>query len=175
MDSLLFQINKQADDALIENEIISANLDLLVDYLSIPDDQLNEAISTWLAKVRNEVASGRLKETEPETVKIKQGIIRALGALSAISNPDLADALDDEGNLGRILFDAGGSDEDASKAALQKLALIGGHPSVKTFVANVAADIDNAQAIDSLTKKIQAKIEPIMNKKRSLEARSKTF
>ena len=161
--NLLSQINENANKVIIEAALIDKNITQISEYLSMSTEQLNEAISTWLAKVRNVTASGSLN---PEK---KQDVIKILGALNAISNEDLADALDEKGDLGTILFNAGSRDKTMSNAGLQRLLMIGNEPSVRTFVANVAKEIDDATAIDTLTKKIQAKIEPIMNKKLALE------
>lgn len=169
MNSLLFEINKQADKTLTENKIISDNIDLLLEYLSMEPEQLNEAISTWLAKVRNTVSSGKM---DPEK---KNSVVKILGALSAISNPDLADALDEKGDLGTILFNAGGKDKMKSNLGLQSLLMLGNHPSVKAFVNDASRAIDDSQIMDSLTKQIQSKIEPIMNKKLGMERRDSNF
>jgi len=169
MSSLLFEINEQANDVVAESIIVATNVDLLTEYLEMSTGQLNEAISTWLAKVRNTVATGKL---DPDK---KDSVIKILGALSALSNPDLADALDEKGDLGTILFNAGDKDKIKSNAGLQRLLMIGNHPSVKTFVANAQKAMQqvdvmgNTQPIELLTKKIQAQLEPIMNKKLATE------
>ena len=165
MDSLLLQINEQANSTLVENEIIAANLDLLTEHLSMSTEQLNEAITSWLAKVRASTGAGKLDPAKKDSVS------KILGALSAISNPDLADALDDKGDLGTILFNAGDKDKTKSNAGLQRLLMIGRDPSVRSFVANAAKAIDDPQAVDSLTKQIQTKIEQVMNKKLAIERR----
>ncbi len=163
MDSLLYQINKNADGMITESTIIANNLDFLTEYLTISMEQLNEAVTTWLARVRNSISNGKLDANK------KDSIIKILGALAAISNPDLADALDDRGDLGTILFNAGDKDKNKSNAGLQRLLILGRHPSVKSFVQTAAKAVNNPQSIDAFTKQIQAKIEPIMNKKLSTE------
>ena len=80
MDSLLLEINEQANNALIEKEIISNNVELVAEYLSMSTEQLNEAISSWLAKVRASTAAGRLDPAKKDSVS------KILGALSAITN-----------------------------------------------------------------------------------------
>lgn len=166
MDSLLFQINEHANNTIVESAIINDNIDILTEYLSMSTDQLNEAVTTWLAKVRNVISNGKLDPSK------KESIIKILGALAAVSNPDLADALDAKGDLGTILFNAGDKDNMKSNAGLQRLLMIGRDPSVKTFVANAAKAVENPQAIDTFTKQIQSKIEPIMNKKLGKERRT---
>jgi len=47
--------------------------------------------------------------------------------------------------------------------------MIGNDPSVKTFTANAAKAVEDPQSIDTFTKQIQSKIEPIMNKRLGLE------
>lgn len=168
MDSLLFEINKKAKSTLTEKEIIDSNINLVENYLSMSTEQLNEAVTTWLAKVRNTIATGKL---DP---KKKEAVTRILGALAAISNPDLADALDTEGDLGTILFNAGGEDNLKSNAGLQRLLMLGKHPSVKTFMQNAMKAVEDPQAIEAFTKQIQAKIDPIMNKRLAKERRSQT-
>jgi len=163
MDSLLSQINEHANDVLIENEIIGNNIDLLAEYLSMSTDQLNEAVTGWLAKVRNSVLGGKLDPAK------KDSVAKILGALAAISNPDLADALDEKGDLGTILFNVGDKDKLKSNAGLQRLLMIGRDPSVRTFVANATKAVDDPQGIEAFTKRIQTKIEPIMNKKLAAE------
>lgn len=159
MNSLLCQINEQAKTVLTENEIINDNIDLLTEYLSMSTEQLNEAVTTWLAKVRNTITSGKLDPAK------KDSVVKILGALAAISNPDLADALDEKGDLGTILFNAGDQDNIKSNAGLQRLLMIGNDPSVKTFVANALKAVEDVHTIEAFTKQIQSKIEPIMNKK----------
>lgn len=166
MDSLLFQINNDAKDSLTESGIIAANIDILTEYLSMTTAQLNEAVTTWLAKVRNSISGGKLDPSK------KDAVTKILGALAAISNPDLADALDEKGDLGTILFNAGDKDSMKSNAGLQRLLMIGRDPSVKTFVANAVKAIEDPQAIDTFTKQIQAKIEPVMNKKLGIERKT---
>jgi len=58
----------------------SSNINLVANYLSMSTDQLNESISTWLAKVRNTASTGNLN---PEK---KDSVVKILGALSAISS-----------------------------------------------------------------------------------------
>jgi len=166
MNSLLSQINTEADNIIAENEIISNNIDLLTEYLSMSTAQLNEAVSVWLAQVRNLVSVGKL---DPEK---KDSVVKILGALEAISNADLADALDDKGDLGTVLYNAGDKDKAKSNAGLQRLLLIGRDPSVRSFVARAAAEIEDAQKIDNYTKQIQSRIEAIMNKKLGAERKN---
>jgi hypothetical protein len=129
-------------------------------------EQLNEAISSWLAKVRGAITSGKL---DP---KRKDDVAYILAALSAVSNPDLADALDEKGDLGTILWLAGGKEKQPSNAALHRLRDIGANPSLKSFLANTKTIIDNPNQIETFTKQIQTKIEPIMNKKLSAERKA---
>jgi len=164
--NLLFQVNEQANVAINEAENVNKNIDLLTNFLSTDVEQLNEAISSWLTKVRSTVTSGKLDPTK------KQDVAQILAALSALSNPDLADALDEKGDLGTILYNAGDKDKVKSNAALQRLLMIGREPSVKTFVANATKAIEDPQAIEVFTKQVQSKIEPIMNKKLSIERKT---
>lgn len=163
MNSLLLEINKQADEQIIESKTINDNIDFLTEYLSMSTDQLNEAVTTWLAKVRNAISNGKLDPNK------KDAVIKILGALSAITNPDLADALDEKGDLGTILWYAGDKDKTKSNAGLKRLEIIGNHPSVKTFIANAANAVQDPQSIDTFTKQIQARIEPVMNKRLGAE------
>jgi hypothetical protein len=173
MSSLLFEINEQADIAVAESVIVATNVDYLAEYLEMSTGQLNEAISTWLAKVRNTVATGKLNPDK------KDSVVKILGALSALSNPDLAAALDEKGDLGTILFNAGDQDKVKSNAGLQRLLMIGNHPSVKAFITNAQKAMQqvdvmgNTQPIELLTKKIQSQLEPIMNKKLAAERKVK--
>ncbi len=159
MGSLLSQVNGHADNIIEENEIISNNITFLTEYLSMSHDQLNEAVSTWLANVRNVVSRGRLDPSK------KDAVIKILGALAAISNEDLADALDEKGDLGTILYNAGGEDKMQSNAGLQRLMLIGREPSVKSFIQRASAAVEDPETINKFTKEIQVKIDRIMNKK----------
>lgn len=163
MDSLLYQINENVNYVVVERAIIANNLPLLAEYLSMSTEQLNESVTTWLAKVRNIITNGKLDPAK------KDSVIKILGALAAISNPDLADALDDKGDLGTILFNAGDKDKAKSNAGLQRLLMLGKDPSVKAFVANATKAVEDPQAIDTFTKQIQAKIEPVMNKRLGVE------
>jgi hypothetical protein len=174
MSSLLFEINEQADIAVAESVIVATNVDYLAEYLEMSTGQLNEAISTWLAKVRNTVATGKLNPDK------KDSVVKILGALSALSNPDLAAALDEKGDLGTILITmAGDQDKVKSNAGLQRLLMIGNHPSVKAFITNAQKAMQqvdvmgNTQPIELLTKKIQSQLEPIMNKKLAAERKVK--
>jgi len=163
MHSLLFQINETANDVVVENAIIDENIDFLTEYLSMTTEQLNEAVTTWLAKVRNVISNGNFDPSK------KESVIKILGALSAITNPDLASALDDKGDLGTILYNAGDKDPAKSNQALQRLVAIGNHPSVKSFTSQAAKAVEDPQMIDTFTKQIQSKIEPILNKKLGME------
>lgn len=154
MGSLLHDINKN----LQEQEILAENIQNVATFLSLDVEQLNEAVTTWLAKVRNVVSKGTLDPNK------KESVAKILGALLALSNPDLADALDEEGDIGTTLYNVSSGDKVLSNAALQKLLQIGNHPSVKSFVQNVMQSIDDPQALEQLTKKIQVKIEPVMNR-----------
>ena len=162
MESLLLEIKRRSD----ENEVIGKNITLLSEKYSISVEILNEAVTTWLAKVRNATAAGKLDPAK------KDSVASILGALSAISNPDLADALDERGDLGTVLFNVSSDDRGRSNAALQRLLLIGREPSIKTFVGNALKAMDDPQAIDRMTKQIQTKIEPIMNKKLAAERKA---
>jgi len=160
---LLFQINEQANRTIVEDENINKNIDLLTKYLSTGTDQLNEAISSWLTKVRSSVTAGKLNPAK------KQDVAQILAALSAISNPDLADALDEKGDFGTLLYMAGGQEKNASNAALHRLRDIGRSPSLKTFLANALKVVEDPHHIEAFTKQIQTRIEPIMNKKLASE------
>jgi len=166
MDSLLCQINEQTKTVLTENEIINGNIGRLTEYLSMSTEQLNEAITTWLVKVRNTITSGKLDPAK------KDSVVKILGALSAISNPDLADALDEKGDLGTILFNAGDQDNIKSNAGLQRLLMVGNDPSVRTFVTNALKAVEDVRTIEAFTKQLQSKIEPIMNKKLAIERKT---
>lgn len=163
---LLSQINEQVNVTMAENAVISNNITLLAEHLSLSMEQLNEAITTWLSKVRNTIGTGKLDPAK------KDSVVSILGALSALSNPDLADALDEKGDLGTILYNAGGKDKLKSNAALQRLLMIGREPSVKAFVANAMKAAEDPHAAEALTKQIQVKIEPIMNKKLAIERKT---
>lgn len=182
MKPLLLEINEQADNVVAENAIIDHNLTLLSEYLSLSAEQLNEAVTSWLAKIRGLSAAGKFagkmgRGATGIPAEKKDAVAKILGALDAITNPDLADALDEKGDLGSILLKVSSENKDESNAALHRLLGIGNHPSVKSFVENaqkVMQSIEvrnNTQPFEALTKKIQAKIEPIMNKKVATERR----
>ncbi len=169
MGSLLSQINAGAEVLITENEIISNNIDLLAEYLSMSANQLNEAVGTWLALVRNRVSKGELPRSS------KNNVIKILGALDAISNEDLADALDDKGDMGAILWDVGDKDKTKSEAALQRLLAIGNEPSLKKFVQHAASQVENSEKTNAYTMKIHSNIERVMNKRRGKERRDDDF
>jgi len=156
MDSLFAQINEDAQSSVI----VEGNIDLLIEKWDLPVDQLNEAVTHWLARIRNAVASGTNFDEDK-----KLAYTRILGALQAISDSNVADALDTDGDLGTILADAGGSDKNASKAALNKLLALGRYPTNKSYVENAAKAMEDSEALKDFTNKIATRIEPIMNKK----------
>ena len=121
-------------------------------------EQLSETVTEWLAKVRNTVGKGTLDPNK------KVGVTRVLGALMAMSNPDIADALNEKGDLGTVLYSVGGENKQDSNAALQRLAQLGRHPSVKSFTEKAAQVIDDPDAATLLTKQVQGKIDQVMRK-----------
>jgi len=163
MKTLLNEINENADILVKNEEIITENVKKVGEYLELTPVQLDEAVSSWLVKVKNLVSRNTLNPDK------KQQVIKVLAALAAISNPDLAAALNDNGDLGSILFNAGGVDKTASNSALHKLAAIGAHPSVKGFISGAEKAVDDPQGIDIYTKEIQIKIDKVMNKLRGQE------
>ena len=169
--SFVKSIIEEAEKLQKEQKLIENNILLLIEQSEDIEnvEQLNEAVTTWLAKVRNAVATNKLK---PE---LKRSVAEILGALEAISNEDFAEALDEKGDLGVILYNVSGKDPDLSNAALKRLREIGRNPSLKQFVANALAILDDPTKIDSYTKKIQAKIEPVMNKKLNRERKQEVM
>lgn len=164
MDSLLTEINERAHSSII----IEANIDLIVEKWDLTTEQLNEAVTQWLAKIRNAVTSGTNFDDDK-----KIAYTRILGALQAISNENVADALDTNGDLGTILYDAGGTDKNASKVALNKLLALGRYPTNSSYVANAAKAMEDSELIKDFTNKITTRIEPIMNRKLTQERANK--
>lgn len=163
MNSLLFELNESANTDIIESQNINAYFDILCEKTSTPIIQLDEAITNWLARVREAAANGNLN---PEK---KADVAAVLGALLAVSEPDLADALDERGDLGTILAAAGDKDKTTSNAALARLRDMGRHPSVRTFTANAVKALDNQNTVVPFINKIQSKIDRTMNQRLGAE------
>lgn len=161
---LFSQINKSAQSSAI----VEGNIDLLTEKWEMSVKTLNEAVTQWLGKIRNAVAKG---VNFPEDKKL--AYTRILGALQAISNEEIADALDTDSDLGTTLYAAGGSDKNTSKAALQKLLALGRDPTNKSYVENAAQAMQDIEALKQFTNKIATRIEPIMNRKLTQERKNK--
>lgn len=163
MDSLLSQLNENVNDDVAESQNINAYFDILCEKTSISIIQLDEAITNWLARVRESAVNGNLDPNK------KASVGAVLGALMAVSEPDLADALDEKGTLGTILAAAGDKDQATSNAALSKLRDMGLDPSVRTFTANATKALDDQSTVVQFINKIQSKIDRTMNQRLGME------
>ncbi len=163
MDSLLSQLNEDVNADIVESQNINIYFGILCEKTSIPIEQLDEAITSWLARIREAVRNGNLNQEK------KKDVAAVLGALSAVSEPDLADALDERGDLGTILAAAGDKNKTTSNAALAKLRNMGLHPSVRTFTANAEKALNNQNTVVQFINKIQSKIDRTMNQRLGIE------
>jgi len=163
MNSLLSQLNEDVNAEIIESQNINTYFDILCEKTSMPIQQLDEAITNWLARVREAASNGTLNPAK------KADVASVLGALMAVSEPDLADALDERGDLGTILAAAGDKDKTTSNAALARLRDMGRHPSVRTFTANAAKALDDQNTVVQFINKIQSKIDRTMNQRLGME------
>lgn len=155
---------QQIDEAVIQQAEVDAriegNIDALLESAEVTIEQLDEAVTQWVAKLRNAIGRGRLDPNK------KGSIVNILGSLLAMSDEDVADALDEKGDMGSLLDAIGGADKQLSNAALKRLVQLGRHPSVRTYVqrAQEIVDGDPNEAGQAL-KKVQMSLDQVMRRK----------
>ena len=162
--SLLQQLNENANKIIAEQEVILENFDRFNGSIEATAEPLNEAATEWLATLRGVLGKGTLDPNK------KQNASYILGALMALSNADLVDALDDKGDIGTVLYNASNKDNpQESKAAMKRLMQMGRHPSIKTFVAKAMAAMDDPKQSTKLIGQVQSKIDQTMRAKLAKE------
>ena len=160
MDSLLQQINESAEKVLAEDEIISKNIDLVVEKKEVDLEELNEAITNILATAARKIEGGAVADED------KDNLAAVLGAVAALSNPDIADAFDTRGNLGEILRNADVDMNDPkAKSAVNQLMAIGNHPSSRGYKQQALDMVNDPTKITQWTQKIRMPVERVMNQK----------
>jgi len=157
MYNLLNELNETAvandsTEALIEN-----NLNLLCECEDISYEELNEAITNWIVQKMNQIQSGSLPQEELKSTAL------IFGALNAVQNDDIASAFDTKSDLGTTLANVYGNNEESSQLALNRLKMIGNHPSARTFTKQAAEAIQDPNRIADFAKGLQVPIERVMN------------
>jgi len=161
---ILQQINETVNAVNKQHQIVSTNIDIVLEKSTdLTADQLNEAVTNWLARLRGAAEKGNVDPSK------KQGIAYVLGALMALSDPNIADALDERNDLGTMLYAVSSDNKEDSKAALQRLVQIGRHPSLKSYVAQASETLDNPDTINQVANQLQTKIDQVMRSKLSKE------
>jgi len=160
-------LHKRVNDTVHANEkerkTISENIDRLTDVSKSDYGQIDEAVTTWLARLRNVAEKGNLDPSK------RQNVAYVLGALMALSDPNIADAFDEKNDLGTLLYAVSGEDKAASQAAIQRLIQMGRHPSANTYVSQAEQILNNPQQIIQTASQLQGKIDQVMRTKLAKE------
>ncbi len=160
MMDLFQQINNETRSTELVEQTILNNLQLMVKDEDQTIVDLHEAATQWLAKLKNVVSNNNL---QPEQ---KQNAIYALSALMALSVPEFADAIDEKGDIGLVLYNVNSSNPQDSDWALKRLIAIGRHPSIsKGYQAKAKAAIEDPDTLNQTVSKIQLPIDKLMTKK----------
>jgi hypothetical protein len=165
---LLSEINEAADSLINTTKIVTENIEFLLADGTFGIEQLNEAVQQFLNTYANKIANGQL-EGNP---KVKENVINIFAALQALSQPDLADAHDDNPRmpLGQVLSDFYGKNgKEAHKIAAARLNEIGKDPSSRTYRTQAEQAVNSPEHITAFANKIRTKIEPVMNSMLSKE------
>ena len=162
--SLIKQLNESATEQATHDVLVEKNINALLESAGVDIVQLDEAVTQWVAKLRNAIGKGRVDPNK------KGSIVNILGSLMAMSDEDVADALDEKGDMGSLLDAIGGADKQLSNAALKRLVELGRHPSIKSYVAraNEIVSGDPNEAAQAL-KKVQMSLDQVMRRKMQQE------
>ncbi len=169
MNSLLSIINKSADEYIVNEEtekMIDENLEYLREGTQLSVEQLNEAISNWIARAKNGIRDGKMSPSQ------KQNAAAVFAALLALTNKHLEGSYNASGDLGKILSDISGDDPQADVEATKKLRNMG--LSSETYLQQATQAVENPGAINKFATMLQAKIEPVMNRNLSQETARKS-
>lgn len=157
--SLIKQLNENVNHQSDLEEMWETNVSALMESADMTATQLNEAATQWIAKLRYALERGRLDpQKQPQFVNI-------LGSLIALSDENVADALDEKGDMGSLLDVVSGPDKKMSNVALRKLVDLGRHPSIKTYVQRAKEIISNPREAGNALKQVQTKIDQVMRRK----------
>lgn len=163
MYNLLDKLNEAAEENQSTATLIEANLNFICEYEDISLEALNESVTNWIVKKMNQIQSGALPQEELKSTAM------IFGALNAVQNEDIAAAFDTKSDLGTTMANVYGNNEEASQLALNRLKMIGNHPSAKTFTKQAAEAIQDPNKIAGFAKGLQVPIERVMNKLLSKE------
>lgn len=164
---LLLEINNAANELERVAEIITENISIIAGKADISEELLSESITQWLAKVKNVVRDEKL---QPQQVENTATI---LAALMSLTNPQDEEAFNVK-NLGSTLYNVENPKVDANvnKEALITLRGIGQYQ--KTYKEQALQALNDPGTISNFIGKIQAEIEPVMNRNLSKESRANT-
>jgi len=163
MYNLLDKLNESAVEKNSTEALIEKNLTSFCEHEDIAYEELNEAITNWIVRKMNQIQSGSLPPKELKSTTL------IFGALNAVQNDDIASAFDTKSDLGTTLASVYGNNEQASQLALNRLKMIGNHPSAKTFTKQAAEAVQDPNKISGFAKGLQVPIERVMNKLLSKE------
>jgi len=157
--SLIKQLNESANQQAALEKMWELNVSALMESADVTATQLDEAATQWIAKLRYALERGRLDpRKQPQFENI-------LGSLLALSDENVADALDEKGDMGSLLDVVSGEDSKMSNAALRKLVELGRHPSIKTYVQRAKEIIANPKEAGNALKQVQTRIDQTMRRK----------
>ena len=157
--SLIKQLNESINQQAVLEEMWETNVSSLMESTDMTATQLNEAATQWIAKLRYALERGRL---DPQK---QSQFTNILGSLIALSDENVADALDEKGDMGSLLDVVSGPDKKMSNAGLRKLVELGRHPSIKSYVQRAGEIIANPREAGNALKQVQTKIDQVMRRK----------
>jgi len=164
---LLREINKAVNEKLSSDAIITENLRLIAEHAKLKPEQLNESITQWLAKVKNVVRDEKL---QPQQVENTATILAALMSLANKQDEEAFNVKD----LGSVLYNVENPQVDpkVSKESLITLRGIGQYQN--TYKQQALEALNDPGSISNFIGKIQATIEPVMNRNMSKETQRNT-
>jgi len=164
---LLLEINNAVNEHERVVAIITENITRVAEKADIKIEILSETVTNWLAKVKNVIRDEKL---QPQQVENTATI---LAALMSLGNKQDEEAFDVD-NLGSVLYNMQNPNVDPreSKEALITLRGIGQYQN--TYKEQALQAINDPGTINNFIGKIQAAIEPVMNRNMSKESQAKS-
>ena len=153
------KLHQQINEQVKIDAVITANVHVITEHSEITTEQLNEAVTHWLANLRSVIGKGTFDETKKPTFAM------ILGSLIALSDPVNIDALNiKKSELLRNFQSVTSPDKQASGDALRTLQNLGRDPSISGYVDQAKDLLDNPEELNTASKKLQVKLNRIMDK-----------
>ena len=159
--SLIKQLNESVNTQTALEETWDASVTALMEATDMTATQINEAATQWIRKLGYALERGRLDPRK------QAAFASILGALLAIADGkgEIADALDEKGDMGGLLAKVSGEDKALSDGALKRLVQIGRDPSVRGYVKRAQEIFANPAEAGNALKKAQISIDRVMTRK----------